>query len=78
MITRDKTDAIGHKYTDETARYGAICFGHLLQRHEVLTDEAFCNRIEEHYDASTPRTAAIIRAIMGALPALPEEINVAV
>ena len=74
MITRDTSGAIGHTYTNETARYGAQCFGHLLRRREALTDGAFCDRIAEHYDTRNPRTAAVIRAIMGALPAPPDEI----
>jgi len=78
MIIRDASGAIGHTYTDETARYGAVSFGHLLQRHEVLTDGAFCNRIARHYDTRNPRTAAVIRAIMGELPAPPEEVCITV
>jgi hypothetical protein len=73
MIIRDTLGDIGHDYTDETACYGAQCFGHLLQRHEALTDKAFCDRIAEHYDSHNPRTAAIIRAITGEIPAPFEE-----
>jgi len=44
----------------ETARWIATTLGYLLARNETLTADQLAERVEQHYDASNPKTAFAI------------------